>query len=73
MKRYIIIFNNGQIVQQSGINVTYLQLHDLGLIKMIIDTTKGEILTHEKWEWHNIPEYHDSSLVIEVNEQIKKK
>jgi len=65
MKRYIILFNNGQIVQQIGLNTTYLQLHSVGVIKLIIDTKEGKILTGEKWEWNNIPEYHDSSLVAD--------
>jgi len=67
MKRYVILFNNGQIVQQIGLNTTYLQLHSIGVIKMIIDTKEGKILTGEKWEWTIIPEYHDSSLVTEIN------
>lgn len=65
MKRYIILFNNGQIVQQIGLNTTYLQLHSVGVIKMIIDIKEGKILIGEKWEWNNIPEYHDSSLVAD--------
>jgi hypothetical protein len=66
MKRYIILFNNGQIVQQVGLNLTYLQLHDVGVIKLIIDTKKGLIMTADKWEWHDIPVYHDSSLMEEI-------
>ena len=31
MERYLILFNNGQLVQQRGLNMTYLQLHDLGI------------------------------------------
>lgn len=31
MKRYIILFNNGQIVQQIGLNTTYMQLHSVGV------------------------------------------
>ena len=67
MKRYIILFSNGKLVQQIGLNPTYLQLHDIGVIKMIIDTKKGQILTSEKWEWRNIQEYHDSSLIEDNN------
>jgi hypothetical protein len=63
MKRYIILFNTGQLVQQRGLNMTYLQLHDLGIIKLIIDTTTGEYLTAEKWVWKKIQEYDDSTLV----------
>ena len=67
MKRYIILFNNGLLVQQCGLNITYLQFHDAGLIKIIIDTKEGLVLTGEKWEWKKIQEYHDSSLIIDVN------
>ena len=51
------------MVQQSGLNITYLQLHSLGIIKFIIDTKEGKILSGEKWEWKDIPDYHDSSLI----------
>lgn len=67
MKRYIILFNNGQLVQQIGLNMTYLQLHSVGVIKMIIDTKEGKVLTGDKWEWAAITEYHDSTLVSDIN------
>ena len=66
MKRFIIIFNNGRIVQQSGLNATYVQLHSLGLTKFIIDTKEGKTLSGEKWEWDIIPEYNDSSLTSNI-------
>ena len=67
MKRYIILFSNGSLVQQVGLNVTYLQLHQLGIIKFIIDTKEGRILMPEKWEWQKINEYHDSSLISDLD------
>ena len=67
MKRYIILFSNGSLVQQVGLNVTYLQLHQLGIIKFIIDTKEGKILMPEKWEWQKINEYHDSSLISDLD------
>jgi hypothetical protein len=63
MKRYIILFNNGRVVQQIGLNSTYLHLFNMGMIKIIIDVREGKMLASEKCEWNDIPEYHDSSLV----------
>jgi len=68
MKRYIILFSNGQLVQQIGLNITYLQLHSVGVITMIIDTKVGKVLIGEKWEWNDIPEYKDASLVEEITD-----
>ena len=74
MKRYLILFNNGCLVQQRGLNLTYLQLHDLGVIKFIVDTETGQYLTNEKWEWKKITEYDDSSLLIDpIIENIKNR
>lgn len=64
MKRYILVFNNGEIVQQDGINSTYMQMTSLGVLKMIIDTKEGTIQTGQKWEFNTIPSYHSSDLVI---------
>ena len=69
MKRYIILFNNGQIVQQAGLNATYMQLHNYKIIKLIIDTEKGEMITQAEdgteWKWIKISIYHDSSLITD--------
>lgn len=67
MKRYIILFNNGEIVQQAGLNATYLQLQNYGIIKYIIDTEKGTI-SSEDWKWKPITSYHDSSLIVDKDE-----
>ncbi len=67
MKRFLILFNNGILVQQSGLNTTYHQLHGLGIIKLIIDTKTGKCITADKWEWRNITVYEDPTLTDEIN------
>ena len=65
MKRYFIYFKGGNFCQQDGINQTYMRMHELGLIPLIIDTKEGQIINGDKWEWVNIPDYHDSDLIVE--------
>ena len=62
MKRYFLYFKNGEMTQQDGLNITYMHIHSLGLISIILDTTTGEIILPGKWEWQHVPEYHDSEL-----------
>ena len=64
MKRYILIFNNGEIVQQKGINMTYMQMTSLGVLKMIFDTKEGKVIVGDDWKWKEIPSYHGSDLVV---------
>lgn len=66
MERYLILFNNGQLVQQRGLNMTYLQLHDLGIIKLIVDTQTGQYLTAEKWDWKDVYKYDDATLIVDL-------
>jgi len=72
MERYLILFNNGSLVQQRGLNVTYVQLHDLGIIKLIVDTKTGQFITSETWEWKEVQRYDDSTLVIDPIVNIHK-
>jgi len=72
MERYLILFNNGSLVQQRGLNVTYVQLHDLGIIKLIVDTKTAQYITSEKWEWKDLPKYDDSTLVVDPITNINK-
>lgn len=65
MKRYILIYNNGEIVQQDGLNITYTQMTSLGVLKMIFDTKKGTVQMGKDWKFHKVPEYDSSDLVVE--------
>jgi len=64
MNRYILIFNNGEITQQKGINATYMQMIDLGVLKMIFDTKEGTVIVAPKWKWMDIPSYNSTDLVV---------
>jgi len=62
--RFIILYSNGKLIQQKGLNLTYLHLHSIGLIKMIIDVVTGEYIGSDRWEWCPIETYNDSSLIV---------
>jgi hypothetical protein len=67
MKRYIILYNNGHLVQQDGLNTTYVNMFDIGVIKMIIDTTEGKVVRGDEWGFNKISSFSSSDLVIESN------
>ena len=67
--RYILLFNNGEIVQQDGLNSTYAQMTSLGVLKMIFDTKEGTVQIGEKWEFNKIPMYHSSDLIIDKDKE----
>ncbi|MFX1588986.1 MAG: hypothetical protein ACFFC1_12580 [Promethearchaeota archaeon] len=73
MKRYILLFNNGYLVQQDGLNLTYLNLFEMEILKMLIDTKEGKVIRGEKWDWKLIQSYHDSTLITEINKEDSKK
>ena len=66
MKRYILVYNTGEIVQQDGLNLTYMQMTSLGVLKMIFDTKEGTVQVGTKWEFHKIPSYSSSDLVTDI-------
>lgn len=66
MKRYLIFYKNGAIVQQDALHEIYIHLHSLGVLVLVIDAKEGTMIRGKEWEWQSIPEFSAQSLVGDV-------
>ena len=67
MRRYILFYNTGKIVQQDFINETFLSLVDFKVLTYIIDNEKGQIFIISggvAGMWYSIEVFEDPSKAV---------
>ena len=54
--RWIVIFNTGFVQHSEQLSKDYLHLHDIGVIRHIIDAHNGTAYSDN--DWKKIPQYN---------------